>query len=130
MTTPSRLIADLRELMARATPGPWSTKGGQWVAVPASVLGSSQMGTIDFAACFTYDSRHSLCGGNLSESTAEANAALIVAMRNAIGTLLERLEKAEAVCRANARLEADGSSPGACMALDYALAAWRKAVGE
>jgi len=80
--TPEK-IEELRGLLAKATPGPWEVdyldKNGQRVIRQEHIE----------IATFWHHSVGSI------EKEMEANAALVVAMRNALPALLDRLEKAE-----------------------------------
>ena len=82
MLTPEK-IEELRGLLAKATPGPWEVdyldKNGQRVIRQEHIE----------IATFWHHSVGSI------EKEMEANAALVVAMRNALPALLDRLEKAE-----------------------------------
>lgn len=99
-------IAELRELHAKATPGPWEI--GHPMERNYIYGGNSHLGCIGSRdECFWIND-----DGSLNES--ETNAALIVAMRNALPTLLDALEAAlgerdlrQAECDAKADIIAD-----------------------
>jgi hypothetical protein len=81
------LIAELRELLAKATPGPWreDKARGFWFIAPHPKGGWWNVG----------DCTYGRARGGLAPTPlrAEANAALIVALVNAAPTLLAALEK-------------------------------------
>lgn len=81
MTTPTQRVdvARLSELMAKATPGPWTTGEGD----PQSILSEHNWTCIAQANTVFVD-------------TADANAALIVAAVNALPAMLQQLAEREA----------------------------------
>ena len=104
--------ARLRELMAKATPGRWLVDN----EAPCSVIAA------------TDDASVYVCGlGNPHNPTIAADAALIVAMRNA---LLDRLAAAELACEL-ADSDLCHQTTESLEALQEALSAWRShATGE
>lgn len=100
----------LRELVARATPGPWYTLGPPWLTDGnTSILAESPdphvarfICDFDFFAFDEEDDKTSL--------NPDADAALIVAAVNALPTLLDRLdaERARAIAAETRLAEAEG----------------------
>jgi hypothetical protein len=125
MTTPIPTIAALRELLAKATPGEW--------------LVESREAKHDHAINgYGWDELATVYGREVvdEEGDAEgrANAELIVAMRNALPALLDRLEAAEAVVKAAREYvpnhETYDSCPKIRIRLRDALAAYDRLGGE
>lgn len=83
----AKTIEELQGLLAKATPGPWSTHlvDDTTIMSPAREVAT----TCDSSQTDRED------GYDIEYEQMEADAALIVAMRNALPALLDRLEKAE-----------------------------------
>ena len=89
------LLAEMRALDAKATPGPWDTEGGKH---GASVRSSR---TRRYVAKTT--------GLAIPKAECDANADLIAALRNALPRLLRELERKDAVVAIARRMAAGGS---------------------